>query len=153
MKKLLFLFIFLLTMVLLPSSVEAVCGSPKNGLCKSGCKISKDKSTCIANTSSGKSPATGLGSALGKLKKTTKGSGLSSNLETTLGAVIQGALSLVGTVFLILTIYAGVLWMTARGDDSQVEKSTKIIRASVIGLFLTLSAYAITFYITERLVK
>ena len=97
--------------------------------------------------------STGLGAAMGKLKNTTQGSGLSSDLETTLGAVIQGALSLVGTVFLILTVYAGVLWMTARGDDAQVEKSTKIIRASVIGLFLTLSAYAITFYITERLAK
>ena len=93
----------------------------------------------------------GLSGAMGKLDKVNINTGLNKNLEVTLGAVIKGALSLIGTVFLILMVYAGILWMTARGDDSQIEKSGNIIRASIIGLFITMSAYAITFYITERL--
>lgn len=170
MKKLSILFIFLFILVLLPSgTLAASCSDYKSmGTCGNvtGCKWTTTGVTkCIgtptavkpaassAAGTSGESSGTGLGSALGKLKATTDGSGLSANLETTLGAIIKGALSLVGTVFLILTVYAGILWMTARGDDAQVEKSTKIIRASVIGLFITLSAYAITYYITQRLTQ
>jgi hypothetical protein len=41
--------------------------------------------------------------------------------------------------------------MTARGDEGKVEKAVDIIRASIIGLIITLSAYAITFFVTSRL--
>ncbi len=95
--------------------------------------------------------SSGLSGAMGKLDKVNVNTGLNKNLEITLGAVIKGALSLIGTIFLILMVYAGILWMTARGEDAQIEKSGKIIKASIIGLFITMSAYAITFYITERL--
>lgn len=97
------------------------------------------------------SSTTGIGSAQTNLGNITKNTGLSKDLDVTLGLVIKGALSLVGTIFLILTVYAGILWMTARGENSAVEKSQNIIKASVIGLFITLSAYAITYYITNRL--
>jgi len=97
------------------------------------------------------SSTTGIGSAQTNLGSITKDTGLSKDLDVTLGLVIKGALSLVGTIFLVLTVYAGILWMTARGEDSAVEKSQNIIKASIIGLFITLSAYAITYYITNRL--
>jgi hypothetical protein len=179
MKKLSLLFIFLFALVLLPNNVSAALDcKAMNGfptVCKgeskctynsatSECKNKVAATTPAATTPAATTPAatggtsaetsgTGLGSAMGKLQNTVSGSGLEADLETTLGAIIKGALSLVGTVFLILTVYAGILWMTARGDDAQIEKSTKIIRASVIGLFITLSAYAITYYITERLTQ
>ena len=95
--------------------------------------------------------STGLGGALDNLNNSTQGSNLPSELQTTIGAVIKGVLSLVGTIFLILTVYAGILWMTAQGEDTQIEKATKIIKASVIGLFITMSAYAITYFITTKL--
>ena len=102
-------------------------------------------------TASKKVDKTGLGSALNNLDNSTKGSDLPKNLETTLGRVIKAALSLVGTVFLILTVYAGILWMTARGKEEQVEDAVKIIKASIIGLFVVMSAYAITYFITSKL--
>lgn len=98
--------------------------------------------------------ATGLGDASTKLGQVTKGSGLESGdlstLEGSAGLVIKAALSLVGTVFLILTVYAGILWMTASGKEEQVEKASKIIKASVIGLFIVMSSYAITYFITTN---
>ena len=48
-------------------------------------------------------------------------------------------------------IYAGVLWMTARGDETKTEKARNIIIATVIGLFITVSAYAITKFVTSKL--
>ena len=65
-------------------------------------------------------------------------------IESVLGGFIQTALSLVGIIFLILMIYAGYLWLTAQGEDAQIDKSKKIIKSTIIGLFLVMSAYAIT---------
>lgn len=66
------------------------------------------------------------------------------------GTAINLVLSLVGLIFLILMVYAGMLWMTARGEESQVETAQKIIKTSMIGLFVVISAYAITFLVTDR---
>jgi uncharacterized protein YraI len=92
-----------------------------------------------------------LGQAGVNLKSAAGSTGLSDNLPATIGAVIKTALALVGTIFLVLTIYAGILWMTAAGAEEQIEKAKKIITACVIGLFITLSAYAITYFVTTKL--
>ncbi len=67
------------------------------------------------------------------------------------GTVIGQALTLVGLIFLLLMVYAGFLWMTARGEDTQVEKAKKIIFTTVIGLIIVMSAYAITIFVTSGL--
>lgn len=69
--------------------------------------------------------------------------------ETVAGTVIKAVLSVTGLIFLILMVYAGILWMTARGDESIVEKSKDTIQAALIGLALTVSAYAITVFINS----
>ncbi|PIR03718.1 MAG: hypothetical protein COV59_04575 [Candidatus Magasanikbacteria bacterium CG11_big_fil_rev_8_21_14_0_20_39_34] len=74
-----------------------------------------------------------------------------AQIEDIVGAAIRTALTLVGLVFLVLMVYAGYLWMTARGEDSQVEKARKIVYASIIGLVIVMSAYAITVLVTSRL--
>lgn len=79
-------------------------------------------------------------------------SGVSSagSVEDLTGSIIKAVLSMVGLVFLILLVYAGILWMTARGDEGMVEKSKEIIQAAVIGIAITVSAYAITVFVTSR---
>ena len=73
-----------------------------------------------------------------------------TSIENVVGAGLNVALSMVGLIFLILMVYAGYLWMTARGEDEPIKKAQKIIIGSVIGLVLILSAYAITKFITGR---
>lgn len=41
--------------------------------------------------------------------------------------------------------------MIARGDEGEVEKAKEIIKTAVIGLVVTLAAYAITYFIGTRL--
>ncbi|PIR43055.1 hypothetical protein COV24_04730 [candidate division WWE3 bacterium CG10_big_fil_rev_8_21_14_0_10_32_10] len=84
-----------------------------------------------------------------------KGAGFdkSVTIGTISGRVINTALSLVGLIFLILMVYAGYLWMTARGEEDKVNKAQSIIRSSIIGLVLVMSAYAITVLITTGLNK
>lgn len=94
---------------------------------------------------------TGLKGALTNLNNSTKGTDLEKDIEKPIGAIIKGVLSLVGTIFLILTVYAGLLWMTAQGKDESVEKATKILKASIIGIFIIISAYAITYFVTSKL--
>lgn len=91
--------------------------------------------------------ATGVLEQVGNPSKT----GLSSNLTDSVSAVIKAVLALVGTIFLILTIYAGILWMTARGNEEQVTKAVGIIKTSIIGLVVIMSAYAITYFVTSKL--
>ncbi len=64
-----------------------------------------------------------------------------------IGTLIGVVLSFVGVLFLVLMVYGGILWMTARGNEQQVEKAKDLIIASIIGLIIVMGAYAITSFI------
>ncbi len=68
-------------------------------------------------------------------------------LSQTVGKIIRVLLSLVGTIFFVLTIYAGFLWMTAQGDEKKVEKAIDIFKTSITGLVVVLAGYGITTFI------
>ncbi len=92
-----------------------------------------------------------LGDAMTKLRPLGDAAGASGgDIQSTLGTIINAALTLIGTIFFILMIYAGFLWMTARGDEGQIDKSKQIISGTIIGLVLVVSAYAITVFVTGR---
>lgn len=67
------------------------------------------------------------------------------------GAIINGAMSLLGVIFVAQMVYAGYLWMTARDEADQVDKAKHIIRRSIIGLAIVLAAWAITRFVLTRL--
>lgn len=64
-----------------------------------------------------------------------------------IAGIIKDILTLLGSIFLVLTVYAGYNILTAAGDESKVEKAQKTIRAAVIGLIIVLAAYSITAFI------
>lgn len=64
-------------------------------------------------------------------------------LASYLGWVINLLLSMLGVIFTGLIVYGGYRWLTARGNDQQVEQAKGIIRHAIIGLFITVSAGAI----------
>lgn len=61
--------------------------------------------------------------------------------------IIYVALGLLGTIFIVLTVYAGFLWMTAGGNEDNISKAKKILMASVIGLLIILVSYSITWFV------
>lgn len=71
------------------------------------------------------------------------------SLSTSVGRIIKVVLSLVGTIFFVLTVYAGILWMTAAGNEEAITKATGIMKMAVIGLIITLAGYSITYFITN----
>lgn len=74
-------------------------------------------------------------------------------IATQIGSYIQIVTAFVGVLFLILMIYAGYLWMTARGNEEQITKAKNLIIAAIIGLIIVLAAYAITAFIGQQIVK
>ena len=71
-------------------------------------------------------------------------------IATKLGDMIGFVLSFIGVLFLILTIYGGINWMTAGGNEQKVEKAKTIIINAIIGLLIVLSAYTITSFIGNQ---
>lgn len=60
-----------------------------------------------------------------------------------IGKIINYALGFVGLIFFILVLYAGLNWMTARGDSGKVDKSKDTLESALIGLAVIIAAYAI----------
>ncbi len=94
---------------------------------------------------------TGLRTAGNVLNQAIGKAGMEADLTIAVSMVIQGILVLVGTIFFIMMVYSGILWLSAHGNDTVVEKAKKIITESIIGLAVTLSAYAITYFVSARL--
>lgn len=65
--------------------------------------------------------------------------------------IIRGALTLIGTIFVVLMFWGGYLFVTAHGEQDQVDEGTKLIRGAIIGLIIVLMAYSITTFVGKRL--
>lgn len=88
------------------------------------------------------------------LQKTVAPTGVSTeDLNTRVANIIKGALQLVGVAFLVLMVYGGFTWMTAQGEDAKIDKAKETISAAIIGLVLIVGAYAITNFVTEKLIN
>lgn len=75
---------------------------------------------------------------------------LSSNLGSVTNTVIASAFYILGTVFLGLTIYGGLVWIKSAGREEEVTRARKIVTTAVIGLVILLSSYAISNFILQR---
>ena len=71
--------------------------------------------------------------------------------DSIIGTVIQTALSLLGVIFVILMIYGGYLWMTAKGNEEQVVKAKNVIIAAITGLVIVIAAYAISYFVISKI--
>lgn len=100
--------------------------------------------------------ATPSGSLFGRLRRVGGAAGV-ENLTTEtsfaeiVGKIINGAMALLGVIFVAQMVYAGYLWMTASGEEEQLTKAKNIIRRSIVGLAIVLAAWAITTFVLSRL--
>ncbi len=63
--------------------------------------------------------------------------------------LINAALSLLAAVCIGLLVYAGFLWVWARGNQEEVKKAKDIIQGTVIGLVIVLAALGITQFVFQ----
>lgn len=71
----------------------------------------------------------------------------SGGFESWVSLIIQTVLGLLGILFIILSVYAGITWMTAGGNEEKIKQATSTLRNNIIGLAITLLAYAISVFI------
>lgn len=74
----------------------------------------------------------------------------SVNIQTYIGYIINGALGILGAIFLVLIILSGFRWMTSAGNSQSIDAAKQTIVNSVIGLVIVLAAYAITSFVLDQ---
>jgi len=61
--------------------------------------------------------------------------------------VVNYFLTFTGLIAVIFVIYAGILMITAQGEDDQVEKGKKILTYAAIGIIVILLSYSIVNFV------
>ncbi|MFH1404788.1 MAG: hypothetical protein ABIH21_01660 [Patescibacteria group bacterium] len=77
-------------------------------------------------------------------KPSTNTAATISNIVATYASILIG---LTGIIFVVLLIYAGILWMTAMGDGEKVTKSKKLMGSAIIGIVIVIAAYSATLFV------
>jgi len=78
---------------------------------------------------------TGLDKARGKLP--------GGSVPDIIAIIINGLLGLVGTLFVVLIVYGGFLWMTSAGNEDKVKKARELIINASIGIAIVILSYVI----------
>ena len=86
------------------------------------------------------------------IPSTTTGRTLSAvGLARTAGHIVQSALVLIGVIFLTLTVYGGVMYLTASGNEEQVKKAVQIITNAIIGILIVIFAGVIIKFLDNQI--
>ncbi|OIO52099.1 hypothetical protein COY93_03645 [Candidatus Uhrbacteria bacterium CG_4_10_14_0_8_um_filter_58_22] len=96
-----------------------------------------------ATNTPGYHPSVGLIDTVNSATGRESGLGHISGLGTFTGSIMGQIIGLIGVLFFLLMIYAGVIWMTSSGKEEQVSKAKSIMSGAVIGLVLVFAAYYI----------
>ena len=75
------------------------------------------------------------------------------DIRTIAGRIINVFLGLLGTVAVVLFMYAGFLYMTAQGNEEQVTKGKKTLVWASLGLVVVFGAYAMVNFVVSTLSK
>jgi|GEM_PF-956011 len=73
------------------------------------------------------------------------------SVPTVIGRVINAFLLIVGSIFLLVVIYGGFMWMTAAGNEAKVKKGRQTLMWSVLGIIVIFLAWMIVGFIFEAL--
>lgn len=76
-----------------------------------------------------------------------------SDVREIIGRVISAALSVVGTLALLMFVYGGFLWLTSRGDTKLVGKGKETMTWAILGLVVIFGAYVIVRTVLTGLVS
>lgn len=95
----------------------------------------------------------GLSGANESVDAIASGGGLSTkSLPSLVGNLINVLLGVLGIVFVVLVVYAGFLYLTSQGEETNVKKAKKLLTQSIIGLIIIIAAYGISSYVVSALI-
>lgn len=67
--------------------------------------------------------------------------------------IVQKGLFFVGTVFFLLILYGGIIWLISRGAAEKVATAKQILETAIIGLIIVSASYAIATFVFNRLTE
>lgn len=73
-----------------------------------------------------------------------------SDLTKTAKNYINAALYVIGMLAVAMVVYSGLRYITAHGNKTQVESAKNILIYSVVGLVVSILAYAIVNFVLSR---
>ena len=76
-----------------------------------------------------------------------------TDIYSTISTVISIVLSLAGLAFLAIMFYAGLRWMTARGNEEFITKAKSAMFGALIGFILVIVSYGLSAFIFGRLIQ
>ena len=76
-----------------------------------------------------------------------------TNIYSTISTVISVVLSVAGLVFLAIMFYAGLRWMTARGNEEFISKAKDAMFGALIGFILVSVSYGLSAFIFSSLIN
>lgn len=100
-------------------------------------------------------PVTVLANPLDSLNQAADGTGLKTEqdpVEIIVG-IVNILLYFVGTIFMILIVWAGFRWMTSAGNTDAVKKARETIINSVIGLVIIFASYVLVNFVITNLMN
>lgn len=75
------------------------------------------------------------------------------DIYVTISTIISVVLSMAGLAFLGIMFWAGLRWMTARGNEEFIAKAKSAMFAAIIGFILVTVSYGISTFVFSRLIK
>lgn len=89
----------------------------------------------------------GLDVTVDEAKKGQAVPNVGKSIPVLIGSFIKVVLSIVGTLFFLLMVYAGFLWMTARGETEKVQTAQRIMTSAIVGVLIISASYAIVRFV------
>ncbi len=103
----------------------------------------------IAPTTNGTSTGASIETLQGQARSLNKAN--LSNPAQLVGRFINILLAFIGSISLVLYIYAGILWMTASGSSERVDMAKKILVWTTLGVVVMLSSYMLAGFLFKSL--
>ena len=75
---------------------------------------------------------------------TEAGYNTGATVESTIGNIIKVSMSLLGTIFMVLLVIAGINWMKAEGNEEEIKEAKKTIKSLLIGIIVIIGAFALS---------
>lgn len=73
------------------------------------------------------------------------------SVTTIIAGLLNAILAVTGVVFLIMIVYAGIMYVMSGGEEEKVKKAKRLLTYSLIGIVLIASSYAISLFVFQAL--
>lgn len=76
-----------------------------------------------------------------------------TSVPRAIGSLVTAAVGVLGSIAFAFYIYAGLTWMTARGNSEKTEQAGKILVWTTLGICMVLGSYILTDFVLQGFIK